>query len=130
MSFFEHEQEVRYMDGILAKSKDWDWLIEYIEDNFTVDCEMKQFDDFNTIFADIADVFRYFNAINEYMDDELKINKQWVRSINELSLYYVGKKNYQELNLDNDFLKVFELFIFLAKLNNEKTNKNILFIQI
>ena len=30
MSFFEHEQEVRYMDGILAKSKDWDWLIEYI----------------------------------------------------------------------------------------------------
>lgn len=123
MSFFEHEQEVRYMDGILAKSKDWDWLIEYIEDNFTLDCEMKQFDDFNTIFADIADVFRYFNAINEYMDDELKINKQWVRSINELSLYYVGKKNYQELNLDNDFLKVFELFIFLAKLNNEKNKQ-------
>lgn len=119
MNYFEHEQKVKYIDGVLAKSQDWDWLIEYIENNFTVNFAMKRFDDFNTIFADIADVFRYFNTINEYIDDELKINKQWLRSINELSLYYVGKKNYQELNLNNDFLKVFELLIFLAKLSNE-----------
>ena len=29
-NYLEHETEVKYVDGILAKSQDWQWLIEII----------------------------------------------------------------------------------------------------
>lgn len=131
MNYFEHEQKVKYIDGILAKSQDWDWLIEYIENNFEIDFSMNSFDSFRSIYFEIDDIFGYFNSINEYINNELDINEQWLYSIYELSLYYVGRKNYNDLNLSNDFLKVFELLIYLAKLFNETNErKYIIFDEI
>ena len=130
-NFFDHEQKVKYIDGVLAKSQDWDWLIEYIENNFEVDFSLTAFSDFMKVFSKISDIFRYFNSINEYFEDKFNISKQWLYQINELSLYYLGKKNYDELDLNNDFLKIFELLIYLAKLNNETNdNKFIIFTDI
>lgn len=131
MNYFEHDQKVKYIDGILAKSQEWDWLIEYIENNFDTEFSIKEFSDFHAIYSEISDIFRYFNSINEYVDSELIINEHWLTSIYDLSLYYVGKKSYDELNLDNDFLRIFELLIYLAKLNNESNEqKYIIFSDI
>lgn len=36
-NYLEHETEVKYVDGILAKSQDWLWFIEIIENSFDLD---------------------------------------------------------------------------------------------
>ena len=123
MNYFEHEQKVRYVEGILSKSLDWDWLINYIEQNFSVDLTINAFDDFFRVYTEIADVFRYFNSINKYIESELCINQDWLKIIYDFSLYSVGKKKYEELPLDTDFEKEFELLIYLAKLHNETNDK-------
>lgn len=131
MNYFEHEQKVKYIDGILSKSQDWNWLIKYIEDHFSVDLSINKFDDFFHVFSEISDIFRYFNSINKYIESELCISQEWLKTIYDFSLYYVGKKKYEDLNLDTDFNKVFELLIYLAKLNNEtNTQKYTIYAEI
>ena len=87
MNYFEHETRVKYIEGILSKSHDWDWLIEYIEKNFTIDFSVNSFDDFLKVYSEIGDIFKYFNSINQYLETELIINQKWLQSIYDFSLY-------------------------------------------
>ena len=123
MNFFEHETKVKYIEGVLSKSQNWDWLIAYIEDRFNVDLSINSFDDFWEVFSEIEDIYRYFNSINQYIETELVINQKWLQIIYDFSLYYIGRKVRSELKLHTDFAKVFELLIYLAKLNNEKNKR-------
>ena len=36
-NYFEHELSSRFVDGVLKKDTKWQWLIDYIEENFDFD---------------------------------------------------------------------------------------------
>ena len=126
MNYFEHEQRVKYIDGVLSRSQDWEWLINYIEENFSVELTVNSFNDFKKVFSKIKDIFNYFISINQFVNKELRINQEWLEKIYEFSLYYIGKIQYEQLQLNNDFEKVFELLIYLAKLNNETSDQKLM----
>ena len=125
-NYFEHEISVKYIDGLMIKSQEWEWLINYIEENFEIDFSINSIDDFMKRFSQISEIFQKFNSINEYLESFVPISTCWIKNLYDLSLYYVGKKEYEDLELNDDFQKVFALLIFLAKLNNENNEKKYL----
>ncbi|MCI7088023.1 MAG: hypothetical protein MR954_09455 [Lachnobacterium sp.] len=36
-NYLEHNDEVKYVDGLLANSQDWDWFTELIEANYDIE---------------------------------------------------------------------------------------------
>ena len=55
--YYEHKIEVKYTEGLLDASKDWQWFIEYTEENFEPDESFSAFADFQRCFSKIDLVF-------------------------------------------------------------------------
>lgn len=119
-NYFDHEIQVKYVENLLSKNTEWDWLIDYIEENFDVDLEISRFEDFNGKFVEIRTVFEHLNRINELVDN-LNINKKWLKDINQISQFYLSKISLEELILDNDFLRMLTLFVLSAKIINQSS---------
>lgn len=118
-NYIEHEQKVKYIDGILNKSTDWQWFIDYIEKEFEIDFSLFSFDDFNSIYFKIHEIFESLNKINEIVEGNFIVRKDWLDIINQLSLYYLGLKDYEQCSFNTDFEKTFFLLIYLAKIASE-----------
>ena len=89
-NYIEHEQRVAYVDGLLAHSQEWNWLITYIETEFDVNFSMSGFKDFDSIYRQIGDVLQMLIKVNEIMKGRLVIHQPWLKEIYTLSLYYLG----------------------------------------
>ena len=119
-NYFEHETQVKYVENLLSKSANWDWFVDYLEENFEVDCTISNCADFFNVFREVKDVFVHLNKIHEIVDD-IKINQGWLKDIDMVSRYYVGLIDYSELVLNNDFIQLLVLYVFSAKIINEKS---------
>ena len=124
-NYFEHEIKVKYVDGILSKSTDWDWYIKYVQENFEPDFSVHSNYDFLCKFSHIKDLFEHLNRIHELVD-LLKIDIEWLKDIDMVSRFYVGKINFDDLILRNDFIRLFILYVLCAKLVNETSETNYL----
>lgn len=118
-NYIEHKERVKYIEGLLNKSCDWQWYIDYIEKEFEIDFSMASYADFNSVFIKIREVFDSLNKINEIVEGDFIITKKWLDKINQLSLYYLGLKDSEQIIIDNDFEKTFFLLIYLAKIANK-----------
>ena len=48
-NYFEHKEQVKYVDGLLTNNQEWQWIIKYIEENFTLD-DVSNWAEFQTQF--------------------------------------------------------------------------------
>ena len=39
-NYLDHKDEVRYIDGLLANSQEWNWFIELVESNYVSDIQL------------------------------------------------------------------------------------------
>ena len=120
-NYFEHKTEVKYVDNLLSKSTDWDWYIDYVEENFDIDISIKNSQEFRRVFAEVAPVFQHLIKIHEIID-VLNFHKEWLIDIDQLALFYIGKIDIEKLTTKNDFMRLFALYIFSAKIINEKSD--------
>nr|WP_316618203.1 hypothetical protein [uncultured Ruminococcus sp.] len=122
------ERSIRenYIEHLLKNSQDWEWYIEYVEENFDLSLEVDSFDDFRKSYSILSDVYGSLIRINRVLSSKLSISKTWLKTLNEISLYYLGRIEYTELSLENDFFKVLALFTFSAKIYNEITQNEML----
>ena len=120
-NYFEHKTEVKYVDNLLSKSTDWDWYIDYVEENFDIDISIKSSLEFRRVFAEVAPVFQHLIKIHEIID-VLNFHKEWLIDIDQLALFYIGKIDIEKLTTKNDFMRLFALYIFSAKIINEKSD--------
>lgn len=128
--YFEHDLSVKIMDNILAKSKEWDWFIDYIETQ-DIDFSISSFDDFFRLKIEIDDLFLYFIKIREYYSGDLEIHTQWLLDLDVLSLYYTGYLTLPEVCCTNDFFKIFKLLILCGKIYSVgKSKKHIIYQDI
>lgn len=44
-NYLEHEDKVKFVDGVLAKSQEWQWFIECVEQKFELD-DIKNYEEF------------------------------------------------------------------------------------
>lgn len=117
-NYFEHEINVKYFDGILCKSTDWSWYIKYIQDNFELDFSVQTNSDFINKFSGAKRILEHFNKIHETVDS-LEIEAEWLKDIDMISLFYVGKIDFESLILNNDYIRLLALYVLCAKIINE-----------
>ena len=120
-NYFEHEIQVKYVDNILSKNTDWDWFINYVEENFDIDLTINDSQEFTKKFVEIKTVLEHISKIHEFID-VLNVHKKWLEEIDQLALFHVGKIDLDKLNLKNDFMRLLALYMLSAKIINEKSD--------
>ena len=46
MGYYEHEIEVKFAEGLLNSSREWQWFIDYTEGSIEPDADMESISDF------------------------------------------------------------------------------------
>lgn len=129
-NYFEHEIQSKYVEGILNKNIEWNWIIEYIENEFDGEFNVDSFQKFRTSYGKIHEVLMHLIKINEITTD-LAISKEWLKDIDMLSKYYLNKLEFNELHINNNFVRLCVTFMYCAKIINEKsTQKYIIYTQL
>ena len=72
-NYLEHETEVKYVDGILAKSQEWQWLIEIIENDYDLD-DISTYTEFQQKNGPLRRLIGNFLKILEVSDKQLDIS--------------------------------------------------------
>ena len=69
MNYLEHETEVKYVDGLLAHSQEWQWLIEKIQERFEVK-EVDSWEEYLNESIAMRKMFQYFVKVLEVCDGD------------------------------------------------------------
>lgn len=59
MNYLEHETQVKFVDGLLAQSQEWQWLIDEIQERFEIK-EITSWEQYIAESVSIRNVFEYF----------------------------------------------------------------------
>lgn len=131
-NYLDHDEKVRYIEGLLNKSTDWGWFVSCLEENY----EFLEFNSWKFIiknFHETRELYQKFIKILEIENVELKFSNQIFNEIYMVSKFYLGKINKMELinNIQNNYSKVLFLFVWITKLENEcNSNEYVLDMQL
>ncbi len=119
----EHEVKVRYVDGLLEKSQEWQWLIDYIEENYDLN-DINNWSDFFTLNRKGRDIYSYFIKVLEVQQNDtyLEFNNNFVQELYLIAKFYIGKISREELDVKTNYSKIFQLVIWITKLENQANN--------
>lgn len=126
-NYFEQDIKVKCIDGILSKLQDWQWLVDYIENNFDLS-DITDWKDFEDKLSSVNDILIYFNHITNIKHKKITFNKNLLQDIYYLSEYLMGnisKRDVQQVVLNN-FSKILFLIIWITKLENQDNSCNYL----
>lgn len=122
-NYFEHEVKVKIQESLLSKSSDWQWLINYIQDNFELD-DIYDMDSYEKRYSSLSDVYNYFIRITDYIDLAFKISNKLLFDIYVIAQFFNSKKNIAEVknNLKSIFGRILFIFAYITKLENKDNN--------
>lgn len=118
-NYLEHEIYVKFVDGILEQSQNWQWFIEYIEDNYNLS-DVGSYIEYQNRSNSLIRILRNFTNILEVCDFNFQFRTILLQEIYEISKYYVGATEREncEKNVSSEFSKVLLLSVWLNKLQN------------
>lgn len=119
-NYFEHEEQVKYVDGLLANSQEWQWIIKYIEENFTLD-DVNDWEEFQARDKDLREVLLHFVKIVEVCRNDPKIKNKVCMDLYILAKYYNGIIEQEECKscITTEFGHALYFVIWLTKLENQ-----------
>ena len=88
-NYLEHEIHVKFVDGILEHSQNWQWFIDYIEENYNLS-DIESFPDFNDRSNPLIQIMSYFLNILEICNQDFQFKTLLLREIYLISKYYIG----------------------------------------
>ena len=93
--YIEHETKVKYVDGLLSKSQDWEWFLDYLTANFEYNIPINSYEEFKAGFAEISEVFECLIKINKIFD--LEIENSDIVQLNDIAKFYLNKIKYEDV---------------------------------
>ena len=119
MNYLKHETKVRYGDGLLAHSQDWQWMINELEENFEI-TEINSWEQYLQESRSIRTVFEYFVKILGICDKKWIFSKKEFEETWEIAKFYLGSISINECvnKLSHEQCKLFFLCIWITKLEN------------
>lgn len=122
-NYLEHEIYVKFVDGILEQNQNWQWFIEYIEDNYNLS-DVGSYIEYQNRSNSLIRILRNFTNILEICDSNFQFKTILLQEIYEISKYYVGAMEREkcEKKLSSEFSKVLLLSVWLTKLQNSGNN--------
>lgn len=128
-NYFEHEIEVKYCDGILNNTTDWQWLICEIENEFSGYTEISTWEEFMNGYRDISSVYSHLVKINSILNATYKISLPWLKQINKVALMYDKKIDFDAVwkQCDCTFTHLLALVVYSTVLQNICNEEQFLF---
>ncbi|MBT9769203.1 hypothetical protein GPK74_04340 [Coprococcus catus] len=119
MNYLEHKTLVKYGDGLLAHSQEWQWLIDEIEARFEIK-EIGSWQQYLSGYGPIRDVFEYFVKVLKVCDKSWIYSRKEFEEIWEIAKFYIGIIDVRECmeKISHNQCKVFLFCIWLTKLEN------------
>lgn len=114
MNYLEHKTQVKFVDGLLAQSQEWQWLIDEIQERFEIK-EITSWEQYIAESVSIRNVFGYFVKILNVCD------KDWMT---EAQQYELG--SYVNLMLSSTQLLVNPIIGLKPKYGEDEFEKFIL----
>ena len=115
--YIEHETKVKYVDGLLSKSQDWEWFIDYLTANFEYNIPINSYEEFKAGFAEISEVFECLIKINKIFD--LEIENSDIVQLNDIAKFYLNKIKYEDVCLSSDLYRLLMIGVLSAKIKNQ-----------
>lgn len=117
-NYLEHSDLVKYAEGILRGSQDWQWFIDLIEQE--IEFDENTYSSFESVIHSIhGDIFARLVRINKICNKKLKINNEIVKIYYIASEIYNGNEISYEKIASTNFGSILLLGVLLAKtLNN------------
>lgn len=130
MNYLEHNIKVKYMDGLLARTQEWQWFVECIEKNYNLS-DINTWNEYLSKNKAIRDVYSYFVKIIEICDKEWNVKTEVLNEVIIVSKYYLGIVNtdYCIALLKSNIGRLLFLSIWLTKLEN-KDNQTIYLVDM
>ena len=118
-NYLEHETEVKYVDGILAKSQDWQWLIEIIENDYDLD-DIFSYAEFQQKNGPIRRLLGNFLKILEVSDKKLDISKPVLNDTYNVARFSIGAMSVDSAikNITTNMGRILFLIVWLTKIEN------------
>ena len=117
-NYIKHEILVKYQEGILSQSKDWQWFIDYVEENY-------DFEDISTYKEylnrnEYEKLYGNFTRIIDIADSNFVFKNRLLEEIWIIAKFYCNKYDLNELKniLIYQYSKILFLNIWLTKLEN------------
>ena len=120
MNYLEHEDKVKYIDGLLAREQEWQWFVECIEKSFNLS-EVNTWNEYLNRNKAIRDVYSYFVKVLEVCNKEWTVETEVLKEIIIVSKYYLGivDRDYCITSLQTNLGRLLFLAIWLTKLENQ-----------
>lgn len=131
MSYYEHEIKVKIIDGVLSHSQEWDWFIEYTEERFDPNTEVRFFDDALLVYRELHPIFDFLCHIRKITDKQFNIKTNWLKDLDQLALFYVGTLTLDDVVVDLEFSKIQLILIYCGKIYGQISgNKRYFYAEI
>ena len=129
-NYFEHEVKVKFFDGILEHSCEWQWFIDYIEKEFKGFKDITNFQDFLNSYSEIKDVYAYLIKLNSSIGGlKIEFTTTWLKQIYLCTQIYSGSCQINDIwqEFDNNFIKLFATIVHITKIQNIKESSQYIF---
>lgn len=127
-NYLEHEVKVKYIDGILAHSQDWQWLIDTIQKTFEIKM-ISSWRDYINNSTITREVFSYFVKILEVCDKQWDFSKNEFAELWQIAQYYVGGISIAECinDVKNKHCKTLLFCVWITKLTSSENSPDVLY---
>lgn len=124
-NYIEHEVKVKLMDSILNNDRDYQWFLDYLENNFDND-DIDSWEDFENKYVSFSKIFDYFSKIQKIEKGELKTNIVLLKDIILISRFNLDLITWSQLSnkVQSNFGKILAVTLYITKLISLKNQLN------
>lgn len=120
-NYIEHEVKVKLMDSILNNDINYQWFLDYLENNFDYD-DIDSWEDFENRYVSFSKIFDYFSKIQKIENGELKTNIVLLKDIILISKFNLDLITWSQLSnkVQSNFGKILAVALYITKLMSLK----------
>mgnify|MGYP000975742358 FL=1 len=113
------------MDSILNNDRDYQWFLDYLENNFDND-DIDSWEDFENKYVSFSKIFDYFSKIQKIEKGELKTNIVLLKDIILISRFNLDLITWSQLSnkVQSNFGKILAVALYITKLISLKNQLN------
>lgn len=125
LNYLEHETKVKYNDNLLAKSQEWQWFIDKLQENFEIS-DIKSWGEFCSNRVPTCDVLSYYIKILNVCDKDWVFTKKEFGEIWLIARYCVGNIPIQNCldQITYSCCRILLWCVWITKLQNLDNNGN------
>ena len=128
-NYLEHKDKVKYVDGLLSHSQEWQWFIDLLIKTFDIH-EVKSWSDYERLSRSVQDIFDYFVKILKVSDKTWAFSQSEFYEIWEIARYYIGIQTFDTCSskIRSSLAKLLLFCIWITKLGNSSRGSDTTYI--